>query len=413
MSSNQSIGQSDAGLGEPATEEAAFRARARIWLEANAVGRGEPGDFSASHLFSAKDLSEYWLREREAFDRVVAWQRKLYESGWAGISWPKEHGGQGLPEWAEEAFGEEHGRFGVSTKLLSVGLQLVASAIRAHGTPAQKARYLPPIIQAEEVWCQLFSEPDAGSDLTAVRTRAARGDGGWIVDGQKVWTSGAGASDLGMLLARTQEGSEGRVGLACLIVDMKASGVEVRPLREMSGAYHFNEVFLSGVHVADDCMVGNDGDGWSVARTMLSSERASIGGGTSARAALELIATARDRGVHHDAIVRQVLAAAFVRERVLDLHMQRMQEDDTVKGGGSVLKLMYSEHARLTSSAGMAILGMGSIAGESERSRAWGERFLFSPGLRIGGGTDEMQRNLIAERGLGLPRDSQFAGRSM
>jgi alkylation response protein AidB-like acyl-CoA dehydrogenase len=408
MSANDAQVDGNVGLVDSTGEETTFRTRARIWLEANAVGRGDLGDFSASHLFSAKDLSEYWVREREAFDRVVAWQRKLYECGWAGISWPKEDGGQGLPEWAEEAFGEEHARFGVSTKLLSVVIQLVASAIRAHGTPGQKARYLVPILKAEEVWCQLFSEPDAGSDLTAVRTRAVRVDGGWIVDGQKVWTSGAGASDLGMLLVRTQEGSEGRIGLACLIVDMKANGVEVRPLREMSGAYHFNEVFLSGVHVADDGMVGNDGDGWSVARTMLSSERASIGGGTSARAALELIATARERGLHHDAIVRQVLASAFAREKVLDLHMQRMQEDETVQGGGSVLKLMYSEHARLTSSAAMVVLGMGSIAGENERSRAWGERFLFSPGLRIGGGTDEMQRNLIAERGLGLPRDSQF-----
>ena len=412
MTSDQSISSGDFGPAESAEVEPVFRARARMWLEMNAVRRGDPGDFSASHLFSANDLSEYWRREREVFDLVISWQRRLYESGWAGISWPKEHGGQGLPEWAEEAFGEEHARFGVSTKLLSVGLQLVASAIRVHGTSAQKVRYLLPILRAEEVWCQLFSEPDAGSDLTAVRTRAVRVDGGWIVDGQKVWTSGAGASNLGMLLARTQDGSEGRVGLACLVVDMKARGVEVRPLREMSGAYHFNEVFLSGVHVADDCIVGSDGDGWSVARTMLSSERASIGGGTSARAALELIAAAREGNVHHDASVRQSLAAAFVRERVLDLHMQRMQEDQTVKGGGSVLKLMYSEHARLTSSAAMAVLGMGSIAGESERSRAWRERFLFSPGLRIGGGTDEMQRNLIAERGLGLPRESQFVGGS-
>src|ERR1017187_1995869 len=183
MSSHQSIVNGD--LGEPAAEEAAFRARARTWLKTNAVGRGELGDFSASHLFSAKDLSEYWLREREAFDRVVAWQRKLYVSGWAGISWPKEYGGQGLPEWAEEAFGEEHARFGVSTKLLSVGLQLVASAIRVHGTPAQKARYLLPILQAEEVWCQLFSEPDAGSDLTAIRTRALRVDGGGLSTGKR------------------------------------------------------------------------------------------------------------------------------------------------------------------------------------------------------------------------------------
>jgi alkylation response protein AidB-like acyl-CoA dehydrogenase len=401
---------SDGIVKEPPGEEDAFRARARSWLETNAVKRGDPGDFSASHLFSANDLSEFWVREREVFDRVIAWQRKLYNAGWAGISWPTEDGGQGMPEWAEEAFAEEQARFGVSTKLLSVGLQLVATTIRVHGTPAQKTRYLRPIIKAEEVWCQLFSEPDAGSDLSAIRTRAVKVDGGWVVDGQKVWTSGAGASDLGMLLARTEMGSEGRAGLACLVVDMKAKGVEVRPLREMSGAYHFNEVFLSGVAVAEDCLIGRDGDGWSVARTMLSSERSSIGGGTSARAAMELISTARQRNAHHDASVRQALVAAFVREKVLDLHMQRMREDTTVRGGGSVVKLMYSEHARLTSSAAMALLGMESMAGGTESARAWRERFLFSPGLRLGGGTDEMQRNIIAERGLGLPRDSKFGG---
>jgi alkylation response protein AidB-like acyl-CoA dehydrogenase len=396
--------------GESSDEEAIFRKNARIWLEANAVRRGDPGDFSASHLFSANDLSEYWVREREVFDRVIAWQRKLYESGWAGLSWPQEDGGRGLPEWAEEAFGEEHARFGVSTKLLSVGLQLVASAIRTHGSPAQRARYLPPIIRADEVWCQLFSEPDAGSDLTAVRTQAARVSDGWMVDGQKVWTSGAGASDLGMLLARTTEGSEGRAGLACFVVDMKARGVDVRPLREMSGAYHFNEVFLSGVHVADGCLIGDAGDGWTVARTMLSSERSSIGGGTSARSALEFIAAARSQNRHRDVATRQALAAAFIREKVLDLHMQRMQEDPSARGGGSVAKLMYSEHARLTSSAAMAVLGMDAIGGEIESSRAWRDRFLFAPGLRLGGGTDEMQRNMIAERGLGLPRDPPATG---
>jgi alkylation response protein AidB-like acyl-CoA dehydrogenase len=397
---------------EPPDEEQAFRARARSWLEANAVRRGDPGDFSASHLFSANDLTEFWQREREVFDRVIAWQRQLFNAGWAGLSWPTDEGGQGMPQWAEEAFGEEHAHFGVSTKLLSVGLQLVATTIRAHGTPVQRARYLRPIIRAEEVWCQLFSEPDAGSDLSAIRTRATKVDGGWVVEGQKVWTSGAGASDLGMLLVRTEEGSEGRTGLACLVVDMKSKGVDVRPLREMSGAYHFNEVYLSGVEVDDDCLIGADGDGWSVARTMLSSERSSIGGGTSARAALELISTARHQNADNDPTVRQALAAAFVREKVLDLHLLRMKDDTTVRGGGSVVKLMYSEHARLTSSAAMALFGMESMAGESERAHPWRERFLFSPGLRLGGGTDEMQRNIIAERGLGLPRDSRYGGGS-
>lgn len=385
-------------------DEDAFRARAREWLDANAVPRGDPADFSAAHLFSAHSLDEYWATERVVYEQVVAWQRLLYDAGWAGMSWPTEYGGQGRPEWADRVFSEEHAQFGVSTKILSVGLQMVASALRVHGTPEQQRRHLGPILRADEVWCQLFSEPDAGSDLASITTRAVPGpDDDWLLDGQKVWTSGAGSSDLGLALARTDPDSHGRVGLSCFVVDMHSPEVEVRPLREMSGAYHFNEVFLSGVPVPRSGLIGAEGDGWSVARTVLSSERSSIGGGTSARAANELIATARRVGRADDPLVRQTVAAAYIREAVLDLQIQRMQEAHANPAAGSIVKLMYSQHAGLTSGAAMNLLGAASVADDA--TRGWQERFLFAPGLRLGGGTDEIQRNIIAERGLGLPRE--------
>ena len=392
----------------PDDEQAVFQAQARRWLETNAIPRGAPGDFSASHLFTAKSLDDYWVREREVFGQAVTWQRRLSDAGWAGLSWPKEYGGQSLPEWTEEVFAGEHARFGVSTKVLSVGLQMVASVLRHHGTEAQRNRYLPPIVRAEEIWCQLFSEPDAGSDLASISSRAIPTTGGWEITGQKVWTSGAGVCDQGLLLARTDASSQGRSGLSCFIVPMRATGVEVRPLREMSGSYHFNEVFLSEVGVPTDALIGSEGEGWTVARTMLSSERSAIGGGTSARSVHDLIRTAKavaSPDERPQPLQRQAVAAAYIRERILDFHMQRVQDGNTGTGAASVGKLMYSEHARLSASTALGIIGMASVAGQDIQSEAWQDRFLFSPGLRIGGGTDEMQRNVIAERGLGLPRE--------
>jgi alkylation response protein AidB-like acyl-CoA dehydrogenase len=388
--------------------EAEFRTRAHRWLAANAIPRGAAGDFSASHLFTAKTLEEFWAREREVFDQAVAWQRRLYDAGWAGLSGAEEYGGQGLPEWAEVVFAEEQARFGVSTKVLSVGLQMAASVIREHGTDAQRSRYLLPIVRAEEIWCQLFSEPDAGSDLAGIRSQAVTTQGGWTITGQKVWTSGAGVSDLGLLLARTDPASRGRFGLSCFVVPMRSPGVEVRPLREMSGAYHFNEVFISDVDLDRDALIGEEGDGWTVARTMLSSERSAIGGGTSARSVKDLIRTATSLSGPDERpgpLDRQSVAAAYARERVLDLHQQRVREGESGTGVSSIGKLMYSEHARLSSSSALEILGIASVAGQDVRADVWQDRFLFSPGLRIGGGTDEIQRNIIAERGLGLPRE--------
>jgi alkylation response protein AidB-like acyl-CoA dehydrogenase len=379
-------------------------------LETNAVPRGAQGDFSASHLFSAKTLDEFWQRESDAYDQAIGWQRRLHDAGWAGLSWPEIYGGRGLPEWTEEVFAEEHARFGVSTKVLSVGLQMVSAVLRSYGTAEQQSRYLPPILSADEIWCQLFSEPDAGSDLPSLTSRAEAVPGGWRITGQKVWTSGASASQLGMMLARTDPASSGRAGLSCFIVPMDATGVEVRPLREMSGAYHFNEVFLSDVQVGSHALVGTEGDGWAVARTMLSSERSSIGGGTSARSVTELMATLAERCGEHrrsDPVTRDAVVAAYIREAILDLYVQRLRVEDLGPAAGSISKLLYSEHARLTSSSAMVLLGAASVAGGEQWTEAWQDRFLFAPGLRIGGGTDEIQRNIIAERGLGLPREAK------
>jgi alkylation response protein AidB-like acyl-CoA dehydrogenase len=385
-----------------------FRSRARRWLDMHAVPRGAAGDFSASHLFTAKTLDDFSIREREVFDKAIAWQRSLYAAGWAGLSWPQEFGGQGGPEWADVVFAEEQARYGVSTKVLSIGLQMAASVIRRHGSDSQQRRYLLPIIRADKVWCQLFSEPDAGSDLAGIRSQAVATGVGWRVTGQKVWTSGAGVSDLGLLLARTDPHSNGRFGLSCFVVPMRTAGIEVRPLREMSGAYHFNEVFLSEVELGQDALIGEEGDGWSVARTMLSSERSAIGGGTSARSAQDLIRTATSvvgpLG-RPGPLERQLVAAAYIRERVLDLHQQRVSAGDSNTGASSIGKLMYSEHARLSSSSALQILGLNAVAGPDERAEVWRDRFLFAPGLRIAGGTDQIQRNIIAERGLGLPRE--------
>jgi alkylation response protein AidB-like acyl-CoA dehydrogenase len=389
-------------------ERAAFRAQARSWLDAHAVPRGADGDFSASHLFSAKTLEEFSLREAEAFGKAIDWQRQLCAGGWAGLSWPEDQGGRALPAWTEEVFAEEHARYGVSTKVLSVGLQMAASVLRQHGTLDQQARYLRPILHAEEIWCQLFSEPDAGSDLASLKTRAAPHADGWVLSGQKVWTSGASMSQLGLMLARSDPTSSGRRGLSCFIVPMDAEGIEVRPLREMSGAYHFNEVFVSDVVVGRDALIGVEGDGWSVARTMLSSERGAIGGGTSARSIKELVMTLQKHcsaEKRTDPVVRQQVARAFIRESILDAFGQRLQAGQGGPGGPSIAKLLYSEHARITSAFAMDLLAMASIAGEDAWAASWQDRFLFSPGLRLGGGTDEIQRNIIAERGLGLPRE--------
>lgn len=381
-----------------------FRQAVRAWLDAHAPLKGSAEDFSAIHAVTAPTEAAYRQREHHALEVTRRWQRKLFDAGLAMRSWPAEYGGRGAPAWQDDVVAEEQARYGVSTKMMAVALEMAPPVLSVHGTHEQRLEHLPRVVRGEESWCQLLSEPGAGSDLAGVSTKARTIDGGWTITGQKVWTSGAGTSDLALLIART--GSEpGRGSLSCFAMPMRQSGVDVRPLRQLSGAYHFNEVFLDGAVVPETGLIGRLGEGWAVLRTMLTHERAAIGGGTSGRGASQLVGLARVLRRTEDPLVRQTVARAVVRERILDLLQARLAAGASIPAAGSVAKLSYSEHARLTSSAALSMLGPAGAIIDHQAAAPWVERFFFAPGLRIGGGTDEIQRNTIAERGLGLPRE--------
>ncbi len=388
-------------MSEP-VDAGGFRAEVAAWFAEAAPVKGSAEDFSAIHIVSAMTDEDFRRREARAMVVTRAWQRTLHAGGWAGRSWPQEYGGGGQPEWQAHAIAEEQTRYGVSTKMLAIALEMVPPVLLEHGTVEQCRAHLPVIVRGDEAWCQLLSEPDAGSDLTNVRALATSASDGWRVTGQKVWTSGAVSADYALLLARTDRSKPGRDGLSCFALDMRQPGVRVRPLRQMSGGYHFNEVFLDDAVVPESALIGTLGGGFAVLRTMLSSERAAIGGGTSARSAAQLRTMAKEVGRAAEPIVRQDLARAHTREWLLDMVMSRAA---SIPAGGPIIKLLYSEHARLSADAALEILGASALIAEHPMSEPWLDRFLFAPGLRLGGGTDEIQRNTIAERGLGLPRE--------
>ena len=389
------------------TEREAFRADLKAWLDEHAPAKGGPDDFSAAHLVSSATVEGFESQEHEALAVTQGWQAKLHEAGWAGRSWPAEYGGHGGPAWQAEIVAEEQGRYGVSTKMLAVALEMMPPVLFEHGTDEQRLEHLPRILRGEAAWCQLLSEPDAGSDLTNVQTFATPVDGGWSVTGQKVWTSNAVTADHALLLARSDRSLPGREGISAFALTMDQDGVDVRPLRQMSGGYHFNEVFLDHAFVPETGLLGTLGGGFAVLRTMLLSERAAVGGGTSARSATALLAMAGEVGRSEEPLMRQDLARAYTRETLLDLLQGRVA---SIPAGGSISKLLYSEHARLSGDLALELLGPAATTREHPVAAPWLDRFLFAPGLRLGGGTDEIQRNTIAERGLGLPREPRPNG---
>jgi alkylation response protein AidB-like acyl-CoA dehydrogenase len=388
-----------------ALDRPAFEAYVVDWFDANAPGKGSPDDFSAIHLVSASTPEEYRAREEHVAEVTRSWQRKVFNAGLAARSWPEDYGGRGAQGWQDDVVAEVSLRYGVSTKAFAVALEMLPAVLFAHGSHDLRLRHLPAVACGDEAWCQLLSEPGAGSDLGGVRTMAAAVDGGWSVTGQKVWTSNAGFSRYALLIARSDPLSSRQAGLSCFALDMHDPGVDIRPLRQMSGAYHFNEVFLDGVFVPAGDLIGGLGDGWTVLRTMLRSERAAIGGGTSGRGSAQLIGLVERLGCGTIPVVRQMVTRTFVRERVLDLLGQRGTLPGAALATGSLSKLMYSNHASQTADTVTNLLGLHATVLDDDESAPWIERLLFAPGLRIGGGTDEIQRNSIGEQGLGLPRE--------
>ena len=384
--------------------EAAVRAEARAWLESVAKRRGEgDGDWRS---FRAK------TDEQDAAQLQMAktWQRTKFDAGWAAIHWPVEHGGRGLSGIEAGVFSEEENRFDVSARFFVVGIDMAGPTLMAHGTAEQQKRFLEPMLRGDEVWCQLFSEPGAGSDLASLSTRAQRDGDEWVLTGQKVWTSSAHTSDWAICLARTDPSAPKHAGITYFLVDMHSPGITVRGLRQIDGGIHFNEVFLDGVRVPSDQVVGDVGDGWRVAMTTLTAERTSIGEGgqTGWRDVAELAARFGRAG---DPVVRQELARLHTREMVQRWLVYRVRT--AVARGlppgpeASVLKLVNSHQVEHVGAVLMSILGPHATLWHDDAADGgfWQDMFLFQWSSRIGGGTENIQRNILGERVLGLPRE--------
>jgi len=370
--------------------ERRFAAEVRDWLKANVQ---LPPD--------TEDLSE-----QVAWGRL--WQRRLAAAGWVGIDWPKSYGGRGAPPVQVAIFNTEYARSGAAQLVNRVGINLAAPTLVAYGTAEQCARWLPNIATAEDIWCQLFSEPGAGSDLAGLRTRAQRVSGGWVLHGQKVWTSYAQFARYGLCLARSDPASAGSRGLSLLVVPMDADGIEIRPLVQITGDAEFNEVFLDAVFVPDEHLVGQPGEGWAVASTTLAHERGTnfpfkeevVHEGYLSR----LFAEAARRGTIDDPEVSDGLVDAYVALVVLRTHNWRTLSK-LAHGGepgpeSSWVKLTWSEMTQHLSEVALGVLGPdGPTWGR------WARQWLWSKSASIAGGTSEVQRTIIGERILGLPRE--------
>jgi alkylation response protein AidB-like acyl-CoA dehydrogenase len=391
---------------EDTPAEAAFRAAARAWLEANAIPKGHPDDFSAGIWTSAYTEDVYVKRCRE-------WQGRLAEGGWAGITWPTEFGGRGGRPIESAIFNQEQARFGVSSGVFAIAIGMVGPTILAHGTEEQKRRYLPAMLRGDEVWCQLFSEPEAGSDLANLSTRAVLDGEEWVVNGQKVWTSTAERAEWGILLARTDPDAPKHRGITYLLVDMATPGIDIRPLRQMTGDAHFSEVFLDDVRIPAEQVLGAVGEGWKVTQTTLASERTAIAGGSGGADPAGLIALARQFGKADDAVTRQAVVDAHLRAellRFLRLRSQTALSLGTRPGAEtSVMKLAYARFMQQMTTAAMHVQGAtGMLAGPHlPAGGVWTTKFLHSPSLRIAGGSDQVQANIIGERVLGLPVEAR------
>ena len=393
-----------------------FEQEATAFLDGNAKVReeqqfrwGEGSDNVA--VLEEKSRDEELEEVREA----KAWRATKYEAGFGWISGPPELGGRGLPATHDRLFAALESRYDVPSQApFGIGLGMVAPTIQAHGQEATRT-YLPQMYRGDIVACQLFSEPAAGSDLASLQTRAERDGDEWVVNGQKVWTSGAQYSDIGEIICRTDPDLPKHKGLTGFIVDMKAPGVDVRPLRQMTGGASFNEVFFTDVRVPDDHRLGDLNQGWTVALTTLMNERASIGaggagGGSGLANTTRLAEMLRHFGLNDDPMQRQAIARLYTNFQVAKYTNQRAM--DKIRSGQtpgpelSIAKLALTRNLWDTAQFVAGVLGPRVIADTGEWGTfSWARFLLGIPGMRIAGGTDEVMRNIVGERVLGLPKD--------
>ncbi len=381
-------------------EEESFREEVRSWLDDNLPAE-----------WRHRGVGGY--REDDDEDLQRRWQRMLHEAGWLKLGWPKEAGGRGATPVMQAIYQEEMARAGAPVILGRLGVTLLAPTLLGHGTQWQKAEYIDRILSGDLVFCQGFSEPDAGSDLAGLRTRAERKDGKWVLNGQKTWSSGAHYADKSFLLARTSTEGEAHKGIGFFLVDMHQPGVEVRRIRQMTGGGEFSEIFLSGAEVDDRDLVGQPGDGWKIAMAVFGFERGGLAQAARfERAVGELAALARNHGAGSDATTRQRVAQAQIDAHVFKVvglrNLTRAEHGHPPGPEASLTKLYWSEMDKRMQELAVGLQGAyGALAPESPfalEDGRWQFGWMWAQAETIYAGSSEIQRNIIAERVLGLPR---------
>jgi alkylation response protein AidB-like acyl-CoA dehydrogenase len=386
-------------------EEAAYRAKVRAWLDKNATRKSEAKDAE-----QAKTLEELLQKSK-------AWQAKKAEAGYACITWPKEWGGGGGTTIENVIYSQEEANYAVTGSVFAIGLGMCIPTLMTWGPEDAKERYVKPAVRGDEIWCQLFSEPAGGSDVAGLRTKAEKDGDEWVINGQKVWTSGAHYCDFGIVLVRTDPTVPKHKGLTMFYIDMKSPGIEVRPIKQMSGDANFNEVFFTNVRVKDSQRLGKVGDGWKVALTTLMNERLAVGGSQGNADVAELIKLARDTEIDG----KPAISNGAVRERIADWYVQAqglkftrfrtltaLSKGETPGPESSISKIVAAKKMQDLGSFGMDLQDMGGIIRDrkiSAEEGAYTEQWLGAAGYRIAGGTDEILRNIVAERVLGMPSD--------
>lgn len=355
--------------------------------------------------------------DEDAFPGLrLKWEREMGKADWIGVGWPKEYGGRGASLNELVAFNEEYARHGGPGRAGHIGETLLAPTLIAYGSDAQKAKYLPGIKAGTEFWCQGYSEPNAGSDLSNIKTKARLEGDKWIIDGQKIWTSLAMDSDYIFVVARAEEGSQGRHGLVFLLVKLDQAGIDIRPIKQMSGTAEFNEVFFDGAVCAKDDMIGDVGEGWKIAMALLGFERGASTLGqqmTFTDEFRQIVEMAKQNGAATDPLIRQRIAKAYAGLKIMRftaLRTLEAAESGDLTKEGYMSKIYWASWHRDLGELAMDVMGSAAEILDGGEYNKMQKLFLFSRSDTIYGGTNQIQRNIIAERALGMPKEPRGGG---